>query len=84
MKHLIHCQRGATALEYGIFLCLAAIILSSGLSTVGERIGGTFSRAGAAMAAAPHAEQGGMGGVSDVNIRTIEVEVDNTTGNLLE
>lgn len=53
MRRLLHCRRGATAIEYGLFLGLAAIVLMSGASSIGAGIGGTFSQAGAAMAAAP-------------------------------
>ena len=53
MRNLIHCRRGATAIEYGLFAALVAILLSSGISTIGEKIGSSFSEAGAAMAAAP-------------------------------
>ena len=53
MRKLAKCSRGATAIEYGLFAGLAAIVLMSGVSTIGERIGGTLSNAGAAMAATP-------------------------------
>jgi pilus assembly protein Flp/PilA len=55
MKDLMRCRRGATAIEYGLFAGLAAIVLMSGASTIGAKVGGTFANAGAAMAAAPDA-----------------------------
>ncbi len=53
MRRFLSCSRGATTIELGIFAMLAVLILGSGLSTVGEQIGGTFTKAGAAMASAP-------------------------------
>jgi len=53
MRTLLKCRKGATAIEYGLFAALAALVLSSGVTTIGERIGGTFATAAGAMAASP-------------------------------
>jgi Flp pilus assembly pilin Flp len=58
MRKFVKCTRGATSIEYGLFGALAAIVLMSGLSTIGERIGGSFSKAGAAMAAGRDTPEG--------------------------
>ena len=60
MRSLVKCRRGATAIEYGLFAALAVILLSSGVSTIGDKIGGTFANAAGAMAApVPVAAPGG-------------------------
>ena len=79
MRKLMHCRRGATTIEYGIFLALAALVLSSGIGTIGDRIGGTFSKAGAAMAATSPRPDGPEGSgpstpASSADPRTIRVE----------
>lgn len=62
MSDLMRCRRGATTIEYGIFLALAAMVLSSGIGTIGDHIGDPFSKAGAAMAATSPRTDGPEGG----------------------
>jgi len=45
--------RGASAIEYGIFAAFAAVVLLSGLGSVGGSLNGRFDKIGQAMAATP-------------------------------
>lgn len=69
----ISCRRGATAIEYGLFAGLAAIVLMSGASTIGEKVNGTFAQAGAAMAATPGTETVAMMDATSSDARLIHV-----------
>lgn len=92
MRKLIACQRGATTIEYGVFAALAIALVTSGVSTLGENIGSTFTRAGAAMAAAPEpagtaaARQGGMsaGGTTLIHVEDIHVKLGESRDEFLE
>lgn len=62
-------RRGATTIEYGLFLGFAALVLSSGLSTVGGGLGGVFNKAGQAMASAPSAQSAVNASVEHIDVR---------------
>lgn len=83
MRRFLSCSRGATTIELGLFAVLAVILINSGVSTVGEKFGGTFAQAGAAMASSPPQTSAVQAEIAAT--RTEEsLEVENTTWNLME
>ena len=43
-KQFIEDERGATAIEYGLIAALIAIVIISGVSTLGKNIGNVFNK----------------------------------------
>lgn len=55
MERLIKNSRGATTIEYSLLAALVIILITSGVSTLGENLTLGFDKAGAAMASEPEA-----------------------------
>jgi pilus assembly protein Flp/PilA len=45
-------ESGATAIEYGLIAALIAVVIITALTTLGQRVSGSFSRVGSATAVA--------------------------------
>ena len=44
LKQFIEDEHGATAIEYGLIAALIAIVIISGVSTLGKNIGNVFNK----------------------------------------
>lgn len=43
VKHFLHDESGATAIEYGLIAALIAVVIISAVSAVGANLQGTFN-----------------------------------------
>jgi Flp pilus assembly pilin Flp len=48
---ILQCNRGTTTIEYALFAAMAAILITSGITTLGESVGKKFDLAAGAFAA---------------------------------
>lgn len=49
LQRFVACQRGATAIEYGLIAALIAVSLITSMGTLKTKIAGTFTKVGNAM-----------------------------------
>ncbi|MDO8380725.1 Flp family type IVb pilin [Phenylobacterium sp.] len=49
LRNFIADESGATAIEYGLIAALIAVVLIASISVLGQKVGGTFDKVGAAM-----------------------------------
>lgn len=72
MLRMLRDRRGATTIEYGVFLVFGAIVLLSGLSSIGGSLNGVFDKAGQAMAAGAPPKASGIAEVESVQVKDAE------------
>ena len=80
-------NRGASTSEYALIAALVILVATSGITTLGEKVGGMFARASGAMAAAsvpaPETETNAADASLNVASEGFEVHVGETRGNFL-